>query len=502
MPNLIWKGKKEELNLSDLNSDYKDSFQQIKYDISTTIDRYNPNLNEMDNEIIWNNLLICGENQQAMKLLLKDFSSKINLIYIDPPFATGGNFTYKIYIGEGNFNESTKAYSDTWKEGLETYLNFLYSRLILMKQLLSSNGSIYVHLDWHVSHYVKIILDEIFGSENFRNEIIWSYPAASVQTRRFFIRSYDVILFYSKSEDYVFNDDPNIYMEYSNRVKNALKRDDKGIFYYRGGSHNGKKLSQKVYVKEDGIFPRDVWNDIPYIRANTTEYQGFSTQKPERLMKRIILSSSNKKDLVADFFCGTGTSLIVAEKLGRRWIGCDIANHAIHITRKRLLDISKSNDLFSWKKNYNKSHQPFEVINLNRESGSYIIPENLLRDEVDDISNIKEAPSFDVELNVSNKEVYIELKDYSLPCINLISNKILDKVNSFYDLIDYWAIDFNHNNIFFKNNWYSFRTPKNRVIKLVSSPFNYRKSNQYQIQVKLINIFGQESNQKYLVDIN
>ena len=223
-----------------------------------------------------------------------------------------------------------------------------------MKQLLSSNGSIYVHLDWHVSHYVKIILDEIFGSENFRNEIIWSYPAASVQTRRFFIRSYDVILFYSKSEDYVFNDDPNIYMEYSNRVKNALKRDEKGIFYYRGGSHNGKKLSQKVYVKENGIFPRDVWNDIPYIRANTTEYQGFSTQKPERLMKRIILSSSNKKDLVADFFCGTGTSLIVAEKLGRRWIGCDIANHAIHITRKRLLDISKTNDLFSWKKNYDK----------------------------------------------------------------------------------------------------------------------------------------------------
>jgi len=502
MPNLIWKGKKEELNLSDLNLNYKDSFQQLKYNISTTLDRYDYDLREIDNEMTWKNLLICGENQQAMRLLLKDFSGKVNLIYIDPPFATGGNFTYKIYIGANNFNESTKAYSDTWKEGLETYLSFLYSRLILMKQLLSSNGSIFVHLDWHVSHYVKIILDEIFGSENFRNEIIWSYPAASVQTRKFFIRSYDVILFYTKSEDYVFNDDPNIYMEYSNRVKNALKRDDKGIFYYRGGSHNGKKLSQKVYVKEDGIFPRDVWNDIPYIRANTTEYQGFSTQKPERLMKRIIISSSNKNDLFADFFCGTGTSLIVAEKLGRRWIGCDIANHAIHITKKRLLDISNSNDLFSWKKNYDKSYQPFEVINLNKESRRYIIPENFVREDVDDISNTKEAPSFDVDLNINNKEVYIELKDYNLPYINLISNKITDKVDSFYDLIDFWAIDFNHNNNFFNNDWYSFKTPRRRVIKLVSSPYNYKKSNQYRIQVKVINIFGQESIQGYTVDIN
>ncbi len=146
-------------------------------------------------------------------------------------------------------------------------------------------------------------------------KIIWAYPAASAKTRRFFIRSYDTILFYTKSDDFVFNDDPNIYMEYSNRVKNALKRDEHGIFYYRGGSHNGKKLSRKVYVKQERIFPRDVWNDIPYIRANIKEYQGFSTQKPERLLKRIILASINEGDLLADFFCGSGTTLSVAENL-------------------------------------------------------------------------------------------------------------------------------------------------------------------------------------------
>ena len=129
------------------------------------------------------------------------------------------------------------------------------------------------------------------------------------------MRSYDIILFYTKSDEYVFNDDPNIYMEYSNRVKNALKKDDKGTYYYRGGSHDGKKLSQKVYIDSNGVFPRDVWTDIPYIRANTAEYQGFSTQKPERLLKRIILASTKEKDLIADFFCGSGTTLAVAEQL-------------------------------------------------------------------------------------------------------------------------------------------------------------------------------------------
>ncbi|GAH80506.1 unnamed protein product, partial [marine sediment metagenome] len=149
----------------------------------------------------------------------------------------------------------------------------------------------------------------------------------------------------TKSDDYIFNDDPKIYMEYSNRVKNNLKKDDIGTYYYRGGSHNGKRLSRKVYIQENGIFPRDLWNDVPYIRANTLEYQGFSTQKPERLLKRIILASSNETDIVADFFCGSGTTLAVAEKLGRRWIGSDLAKHAINISRKRILDIYNSNDL-------------------------------------------------------------------------------------------------------------------------------------------------------------
>jgi adenine-specific DNA-methyltransferase len=291
MVKLNWEGKiecKNNINLLNYNKAYQcDLIESIISPLNANLekDAYLKNLNAkregIDNkrENIWKNKLFWGDNSIILNFLLKDFQEKINLIYFDPPFGSGGDFDYIIQIGEGEAAKKAskwlrkRSYSDSWKEGLNSYFNFMYKRLLLMRKLLSPKGSIYIHLDWHISHYIKIILDEIFGVDNFRNEIIWAYPAASVQTRRFFMRSYDVILFYSKSEDYVFNDDPNIYMEYSNRVKNALKKDEKGVFYYRGGSHNGKKLSQKVYVKENGIFPRDVWKDIPYIRANTIEYQ-------------------------------------------------------------------------------------------------------------------------------------------------------------------------------------------------------------------------------------
>jgi len=280
------------------------------------------------------NLLIHGDNLQAMKYLLEHgYKDKIDLIYIDPPYFTQKDF----YYIDKQKNQEVIAYSDKWDD-LQTYLTFLKERIILMKELLSEKGSIYVQLDWHASHYVKVMMDEIFGYENFRNEIVWSYPAASFQTRRFFMRSFDIALFYSKSDNYIFNDIPQIYMEYSERVKKALKKDEKGYYYLRGGSFDGKKLAEKVYVEKEGIFPRDVWNDIPYVRANTSEYQAFDTQKPEALLKRVILASSNEGNLIADFFCGSGTTLAVAEKLNRRWIGVDSSDVSIEVTKKRLND--------------------------------------------------------------------------------------------------------------------------------------------------------------------
>ncbi|MFX1419779.1 MAG: site-specific DNA-methyltransferase [Promethearchaeota archaeon] len=493
MVNLNWKGKNELKDIFSKTHENKpfqiiDVYHFPKYNFKTEKNR--------------ENLLIWGENKVVMNTLLRRFENKLSLIYIDPPFATGGDFNLKIQIGEEGYFLDNIAYKDKWEEGLDSYLNFLYERLILMKKLLASQGSIYIHVDWHMSHYVKLIMDEIFGIENFRNEIIWAYPAASVKTRRFFIRSYDTIFFYSKSDNYVFNDDPYIYMEYSNRVKDALKKDEHGIFYYRGGSHNGKKLSRKVYVEQNGIFPRDVWNDIPYIRANTSEYQGFSTQKPERLLKRIILASTNERDIVADFFCGSGTTLAVAEKLGRHWIGCDLNKHAIHMTKKRLLNLSQSNDILNWKKKYLRNPRSFIILAIENENKKISIPTMFLDNtkKEENALLIEDSPNLNVKIHQNGNKIRIELINYKIPFTNLISDKIKGKIKSFSDWIDYWAIDFDYQINEFKNMWFSFRTPKNRKISLKSDLFQYHKSGSFHILVKTIDIFGIEVTKKY--DIN
>ncbi len=450
-----------------------------------------------------------GDNESVMVSLLKDFSNKINLIYFDPPFATGGTFNFKIYIGgQDNSNKpkrwiNKKAYSDAWKGGIIDYLNFMHERLFIMRELLSEEGSIYVHLDWHIGHYVKILMDEIFGVENFRNEIIWAYPAASVQTRRFFMRSFDVILFYTKSDKYVFNDNPNIYMEYSDRVKKALKKDEKGTYYHRGGSHDGKKLSQKVYIKNEGTFPRDVWNDIPYVRANTIEYQGFSTQKPERLLKRIILASTNENDIVVDFFCGSGTTLAVAEKLNRRWIGCDLTRHAIHITRKRLLDIKNGNDILKWKKIYDKNIRPFKIMSVKEDIEEDFISIEFLLEEHGNYQELKKLgkPSFQLNIRKEKKKVFIELTNYEIPYLDSISKEVVEKINTWSDWIDYFSVDFNKKSTIFNTQWVSYRTPKNRNIDLSAGPYLYEEAGTYNIAVKVVNILGTESVQVNEINI-
>ncbi|MFX0023402.1 MAG: site-specific DNA-methyltransferase [Candidatus Hermodarchaeota archaeon] len=490
---LEWNGKKKLKDICLVGE---------KVNFLHTSDIYTPWGIDTNYEGKWSNLLIWGENKLVLNTILKDFKKKISLIYIDPPFATGGDFNLKVQIGEEGKIFNNIAYKDKWNEGIETYLDFLYERLILMKMLLADNGSIYVHLDWHISHYIKLIMDEIFGHENFRNEIIWAYPAASVKTRRFFIRSYDTILFYSKSNDYIFNDNPKIYQEFSDRVKNALKKDDKGTFYYRGGSHNGKKLSQKVYIDKEGIFPRDVWNDIPYIRANTTEYQGFSTQKPERLLRRIILASTNENDLVGDFFCGSGTTLAVAEKLGRRWIGCDSNNYAIHMAKKRVLSLQESNDILNWNKKYKKLANNFKILRYENDKSLKSILSGFLKNNIQ-MNNglIKNTPSFNVNINQNGKNVELELIDYKVPFIELLSDEIKKHISSFSDWIDYWAIDFESNENGFKIMWSSYRTPKNKILNLKSDLYHYDGTGNYHIAVKIVDIFGFEIMKHFKINI-
>jgi adenine-specific DNA-methyltransferase len=517
MGKLFWEGKAESIEkLINQNRKPFTVIERFESPINASLVEFDKHFRDNQEksdirEVLWKNHLFLGDNILVMGSLLKDFKEKITLIYFDPPFHTGGEFNYKIQIGEGiNSKKSSKwvrkkAYDDSWKDGIDSYLNFMHERLLLMKELLANNGCIYVHLDWHVGHYVKIMMDEIFGLNNFRNEIIWAYPAASAQTKRFYVRSFDIILFYSKSDDYIFNDDPNIYMEYSDRVKNALVQDEKGTFYYRGGSHDGKKLSQKVYTAKEGVFPRDVWTDIPYIRANTKEYQGFSTQKPERLLKRIILASSNEEDLVADFFCGSGTTLAVAEKLKRRWIGCDRARHSIQIVKKRMLDIHNSNNLYEWKESYNKNVKPFKLLASGPYNPTLTIPSEFLSIKVKskEDKEITETSVAKLDINRQNNEVIVRLTNFVVNSIDFISNDVKDSITSFSDWVDYWAIDFDHQEgKYFNNSWVSYRTPRNRELTLTSSPYSYNKPGEYKILIKIIDIFGNETTEMREVSIN
>ena len=369
---LVWKGKYDEdgrLRPTEKPGPYP--FQIVEVVNAPRIGRKGPEQLSLFNyykaeegetfEEGWKNKLIWGDNKLVMSSLLEKFAGRINLIYIDPPFATGADFKFKIQVGEEGkqiVKEHSiieeKAYRDTWGKGVDSYLEMMWERLWLMKELLAENGSIYVHLDWHVGHYVKVMMDEIFGVENFRNEIVWSYRTGGASLRNW-SQKHDTILFYSKTEKYIFNTQKE-------KAYTKSKSRKAGIIDYGGGK---AEFFEDEYGVYNWVIARDVW-DIPYINSQAYERLAFDTQKPEALLKRIILASSNPGDIVADFFCGSGTTLAVAEKLGRRWIGCDLSRFAIHITRKRLLEIEKSKDLLNEGKKYKKKAKPFEILNLGK----------------------------------------------------------------------------------------------------------------------------------------
>ena len=359
----------------------------------------------------WKNKLIWGDNKYVMASLLQGDSSigleplagKIDLIYIDPPFATGQDFSYRARVGDEEWLKQASlieetAYRDTWGTWpkLDSYLQVMYERLVLMKDLLSNTGSIYVHLDWHIGHYVKLMMDEIFGQSNFNNQLIWQKLTAAKPQSTTYPNIHDFILFYSKStENYLFNTQ---YVEKSEKLlkthyrytdEKTGKRYSLADFTQKGqgvakrfgskllepppGKHwiwsqvrideamekglivfseSGLPYVKRFYEDTKGHVAEDIWLDINPVNPMAKERVNYDTQKPEALLDRIIKASSNEGDLVADFFCGSGTTMVVAEKLGRRWIGCDLGRFATHTTRKRLLDIANC--------------RPFEVLNLGR----------------------------------------------------------------------------------------------------------------------------------------
>ena len=325
----------------------------------------------------WTNKLIWGDNKYILSSLKNgpmreeiEENGGIKLIYIDPPFDVGANFTMDVEVGENTLKKEPNvlehlAYRDTWGLGQDSFLSMIYDRLVLMKDLLSHDGSIYVHCDWRVTSSLRLIMDEIFNSNNFQREIIWSTKTSSgyKTIAKNWVRSHDTVLYYSKSDKKIFHKQYASYPE--EYIKRFKKKDEDGRLY-RSDRGGGKKQ----YLDElKGIPIRDVWDDImSFQQAGTSsELVNYPTQKPEKLLERIIKSSSNEGDLVCDFFSGSGTTASVAEKLNRKWICSDIGKFSVHTTRKRILSIQRE------KKKNSEDYRAFEILNLGKYQKQHFI---------------------------------------------------------------------------------------------------------------------------------
>ncbi len=347
----------------------------------------------------WRNRLIWGDKKYVLPSLLAEFAGKVNLIYIDPPFDTGADFSFTASVpnrpGKEDDDDATftkepsiiehKAYRDTWGRGLDSYLHWFYETAVLLSEFLHESGNIYVHLDWHVAHYGKLILDEIFGKENFRNEIIWKRKGGSANPLNRLGTVTDSIFWYSKSEEPVFhpqldkrsdnvkayikdrftnvdekgrkfrrsplispNPRPNLTYEYKGykppkngwaiSIEKMKEWDSEGRLYFP--ADKSQRIERKIFLDDYKGQPiQNLWTDVFVVNPVAEERVSYDTQKPEALLERIVSMGSSDGDLVLDCFCGSGTTAVVSEKLKRRWITCDLGRFAIHTARKRLLSI-------------------------------------------------------------------------------------------------------------------------------------------------------------------
>lgn len=404
LPSIVAEGKKEaervmeraesnyrlglqtrELVVPSRDSNWEDLFRQKKPNVTTSQEADPNRLIYGDNLLAMGALLAGGENSPSLR-------SKVDLIYIDPPYDSKADYRSKIEILGSSFDQTPTvleqfAYADTWTDGTSSYLQMIAPRLFLMRELLSNSGSIFVHIDWHVGHYVKILLDEIFSKDQFRNDITWKRRvgmSSAVHDSNQFGVCTDTILFYGKSDESKFNvqynkDSPE-YQEYiRSRFTNT---DDNGrqyqptslvnpayrpnlIYDYKGykSPPNGWMITKEKMAQWDaegklhfpdnpdgrirrksfadelkGMPIQNLWTDIPEINSQAEERLKFPTQKPNALLERIIASTTDEGDIVADFFCGSGTTAAVAERMGRKWITTDLGKPSCMVTRKRLID--------------------------------------------------------------------------------------------------------------------------------------------------------------------
>lgn len=384
----------------------------------------------------WTNKLIWGDNKLVLSSLKNgplreeiEEQGGLKLIYIDPPFDVGADFSMDIEIGNDKLTKQPSvleelAYRDTWGKGADSFIAMIYERLLLMRDLLAPDGSIFIHCDNRVNSYLRLVLDEIFGSDNFHNEIIWQRSASGKTISKNLSRDTDTIFWYSKSDSYVINPVYQPLSETTIAMYNMNDNDGRGkyrlyplqktgspgpetTYDYKDNTgkiwkcpkkgwrmkfeklkalendgrlyFEGNALAEKAYWNErenEGRLANNLWNDISNLQGSTPEILGYPTQKPEKLLERIITMSSNEGDLVADFFCGSGTTGAVAEKLGRKWIMSDLGKFSIHTSRKRLIDVQRE------LKKAGKDYRAFGILNLGKyERQHYIGVNPNLREE-------------------------------------------------------------------------------------------------------------------------
>ena len=382
---LVWNGKTNEVCTAVLPFQIIEQVDEPRKERDTKIQQTLFDIDDRGRQLKgWTNKLIWGDNKLILSSLKNgplreeiEMQGGIKLIYIDPPFDVGADFSMNIEIGDETLTKQPGileeiAYRDTWGRGADSFIAMIYERLVLMRDLLADDGSIFVHSDWRVNSYLRLLLDEVFGKDRHLNEIVWCYETAG-KSKSTWSRKHDTIYFYSKTDNYRF-DASQSPMPRKQDKHMRVGTDENGRQY----EEKTDKASGKVYrwFFDEGKLPMDFWTDVSFINWEARERTGYATQKPEALIERIIKSTTTEGDLVADFFCGSGTTLAVAEKLGRKWIGSDLGKFAIHTTRKRMIGVQRE------MKNAGKDFRAFEILNLGKyERQHYIGVNESLRDE-------------------------------------------------------------------------------------------------------------------------
>lgn len=599
-PELIWPGKYDEQGNRVINRGVALPFQVVETIQEGRATREPGRVSDLfsaqpSGNDEWRNKLIWGDNLLVMASLLEEYAGKVDLIYIDPPFGTGADFTFKVQVGDEDIAlpgkepslVEEKAYRDTWGRGLESYLSMIEPRLRLLRELLANTGSIFIHADVHVGPYLKLLMDEIFGKENFQNEIAWYYYNKMHDSRkRLLPKAFDQILYYVKSKEapYKFN--------------RLTEERDAPVMQLKRVKIDGKMVNARdedgnvIYQERTDRTVDTVWRIRCLQPANKAEWVHYETQKPVDLIERILDLASDPGDLILDCFCGSGSSLVAAERNGRRWIGCDLGRFAIHTTRKRLLDIPDC--------------KPFEILNLGqyerkywqgvtfggekpatpdqaavaayvqfilelyhaqplpgthihgRKGGALVhvgavdapvtiseinaalteaaelgqkelhilgwewemglhdplvqqakqshglrlrllnIPREVMERQAVERNDVRffDLAHLEAELvpvKGSTRKVKVRLTDFVIPDTDLIPEEVRGKIRKWSDYIDYWAVDFDFQHDTFMNQWQAYRTRKNRKLDLESAEHEYEKKGKYQVLVKVVDIFGNDT---------